>query len=97
MHFKQILFPTDLSHSDGKALQLATSLARKSDASLLIIHVLEAPISYGAGHRIYARQAHSLDTLDDLLHRIVPTDKTVAYEHQMLRGDPARQIVSFAE
>lgn len=60
MHFKQILFPTDLSHCDDGPLALATSLGRDSGASLLMVHVEEIPVSYWAGRRFYGRRTFIL-------------------------------------
>ena len=53
MHLKKILFPTDFSHTGDAALALATSMARDTGATLLIIHVEEPPMAYGGGEMYY--------------------------------------------
>jgi nucleotide-binding universal stress UspA family protein len=94
---QKILFPTDFSHCGDEALGLATSLARDSGARLLIVHVEEMPIAYATGHLYYGPAAPSQDQLSEMLHKIVPADQTVAYEHHLLLGDPASAIVAYAE
>jgi len=44
MKIKTILVPTDFSDAAGNALHLAAALARRSDADLLLLHVIELPI-----------------------------------------------------
>ncbi len=53
MKAKKIIFPTDFSHCGDAALKMATSLARDSGATLLIVHVEEPPVAYGGGEMYY--------------------------------------------
>jgi universal stress protein A len=97
MNVKKVLFPTDFSRCGDEALELATSLARDTGASLLIVHVEEPPMSYGSGHMYYGPTEPSTQQLSELLHKVVPKDPNVTFEHHMLLGRPASEIVEFAE
>jgi nucleotide-binding universal stress UspA family protein len=97
MKLNKILFPTDFSHCGDEALSLATALARDTGARLLIIHVEEPPLAYGTGHMYDGPTEPSQAQLSELLHKVVPSDETVSYEHHLLMGDPAREIVAYAE
>ncbi len=97
MNAKKILFPTDFSACSKTALGLATSLARDSGATLLIVHVEELPITTGGGEFVYAIPAVPTDTLRKSLEEVVPADPAVPVEHRLLAGDAADAIVRTAE
>lgn len=97
MKAKKILFPTDFSACSHVALGLATSLARDSGATLLIVHVEEIPIATGGGEFVYAIPVVSTDTLRQSLDKVVPTDPAVPFEHQLLAGDAADAITRLAK
>lgn len=98
MTHKKILVPTDFSSSSEAAMRAATSLARDNQAKLLIVHVEEPPLAYGAGE-FYVGAAALDDTqeLAEQLARVVPSDPAIEYEHRLVSGDPAREIVHLAE
>ncbi len=96
MNVHKILFPTDLSAASEFCLEQATSLARARGATLLICHVEEPPLAYGGGELYYG-----LPSVQDLdvaaaLEAIVPKHPAVPYEHRLLSGDPATEIVRLA-
>ena len=98
MNMNKILVPLDFSHSGEAALRYATSLARDSGASLLLIHVEETPLAYGAGE-FYAGAADA-ETSEELTARLVaitPADSQVPYSHRLLHGDAAAAILHVAE
>ena len=97
MNAKKILFPTDFSSSSRAALSLATSLARDSGATLLIVHVEEIPITTGGGEFVYSIPTVPTDTLQQSLSEIVPDDPSIPVEHRLLAGDAADAIVRTAE
>lgn len=97
MKAKKILFPTDFSHTGDAALEFATSLARDTGAKLLIVHVEEPPAAYGGGELYYGIPEPATEDLTQMLERVVPTDKSVEFEHHLISGDPAGAIVRFAE
>lgn len=96
MNMKKILFPTDFSHAGDAALALATSLARDTGATLLIVHVEEPPMAYGGGELYYGVPDPRAADLRRMLDEVVPTDPSVPHEHRMLSGDPAAAVVHLA-
>jgi universal stress protein A len=97
MYAKKILFPTDFSTSSDAGLEQATSLARDTGASLLIVHVEEPPAAYGGGEMYYGVLEPDNTELVKMLEAVVPHDANVPYEHRMLMGDPATEIVRLAD
>lgn len=97
MKAKKIIFPTDFSRCGDAALRLATSLARDSGATLLIVHVEEPPIAYGGGEMYYGVPDPASEDLQRMLHEVVPTDPTVAFEHRLITGDPSTSIAKLAD
>lgn len=97
MKAKKIIFPTDFSHCGDAALKLATSLARDTGATLLIVHVEEPPVAYGGGEMYYGVPEPASEDLQRMLEAIVPTDPSVPFEHRLTTGDPAGAIARLAE
>jgi universal stress protein A len=96
MNARKILFPTDFSPASDEALRWATSLARDSGATLLIVHVEEPPMAYGGGE-VYVPVEDNREELRKSLLQVIPTDHTVPHEHMLLVGDPAGAIAQTAE
>jgi universal stress protein A len=97
MKLKTILFPTDFSTSENAALDYAADLARSNDAKLLIAHVEEPPMMYGDGNMYYGTHEPDHEGVQKLLHERKPKDTAVCFEHDLLQGDPALEIVALAE
>jgi nucleotide-binding universal stress UspA family protein len=97
MKANKILVPTDFSHAGDVALEMATSLARDTGATLVIIHTEEPPTAYGGGEFYYGIPEPPRDELLKMLHKVQPTDPSVLYEHRLISGDPAHAIVRFAK
>lgn len=97
MEARKILFPTDFSHMSDAALPEAADLARGAGATLLIAHVEEPPMMYGAGAMYYGSPEPDRDTLRNMLNEVVPPTSDVPYEHHLLFGDPAAELVALAE
>jgi type II secretory ATPase GspE/PulE/Tfp pilus assembly ATPase PilB-like protein len=96
---QKILFPTDYSAASNAALRYAVSLARQSDALLLVVHVV-APSLPPAGTAAppddhMAEEEAALLTL--LTTVIAAHDKRVLHEFRSVHGDPAKEIVRLAE
>ena len=66
-------------------------------AKLLIVHVEEPPAAYGTGEMYYGIPDPDNPALHKMLTAVVPDDRTVPYEHRMITGDPADEIVALAE
>lgn len=96
MKMNKILFPTDFSHTGDSALALATSLARDTGATMLIVHVEEPPHVYGGGEMYYGALDPDPAEQKRMLEQVVPTDPAVPYEHRLIPGDPASGITRFA-
>jgi nucleotide-binding universal stress UspA family protein len=90
------LFATDFSPTSGGALQYATSLARDSGALLLIAHVEELPLPYAGGEMYLAQPEYPNPEIRRMLEAVVPPDKTVRYEHRLVLGTAAEDIVKLA-
>lgn len=97
MKAETIVFPTDFSTLADAALAYATSFARDTGAKLLIVHVEEPPAAYGGGEMYYGLPEPDTAALTAMLHRVVPPDPQVPYEHRLLLGDPASEVVALAE
>ena len=97
MKARKILFPTDFSTCGGAALKMATSLARDTGATLLIVHVAEPPMAYGGGEMYYGIPNPVTEDLGKMLEKVVPTDSQVGYEHRLITGDPGNAIVRVAQ
>jgi universal stress protein A len=97
MKAKKILFPTDFSHASDAGLPLASSLARDTGATLVILHVEEPPLAYGGGELYYGIPEPNTEALQKMLADVKPADPKVPYVHRMVTGDPATEIVRVAE
>lgn len=101
MKFKTILLPVDFSHSSDAALSFASSLAAESKARLILLHVGEDSPAYLAGYGgfAYTPELHEQVSRENraLLEKIKPTVADIEYQHQYLSGDPAQEILAFAD
>ena len=97
MEAKTILFPTDFSSTTEADLEHAVTLAHDTGAKLLILHVEEPPMAYAGGEMYYGPLLDDDIERKRLLETIKPHDASVPYEHRMVHGDPAREIVHVAE
>lgn len=96
MDFKKILFATDFSPASEAALKYGTALARDSGALLLIAHVEELPMPYAGGEMYFAQPEYPNPEVKKMLEAIVPLDKNVRYEHRLVMGTAADDIVRVA-
>ena len=97
MKAKKVLFATDFSTISDSALRVATFLARALQATLVVVHVEEPPIAYGAGDMYYGVPDPNTTALRQMLAAIRPHDEEVPVEHLLLAGDPAQEITSAAK
>ncbi len=91
----KILFPTDLSEKGNAALELAASIARDNQASLIIAHVLERfqPMVTTAAI-VPAAEEHERQKELEKLH---PMQADVPFEHRILEGPPATMLLKLAQ
>ena len=97
MKLRKVIFPTDFSPLSQQALHYATALARDTGATLLITHVEEDPLAYGAGEGFVAVPQWTTEAIKNRLESVVPPDPRVEHEHRLLMGDPASMIVQLAQ
>jgi len=96
MNFKTILFATDFSPASETALRYATALARDSGALLIIAHIEELPMPYAGGEMYFAQPEYPNPEVKKMLDAVVPSDPTVKFEHRLVLGTPADDIVRLA-
>ena len=94
---KKILFPTDFSTASDAALVHAENLAKQSSAELLILHIEEPPLAYGGGELYYGLPEPSSERILKMLSDVCPSDHQLSFEHRLVMGDPATEIVRVAE
>jgi universal stress protein A len=97
MKARKILFPTDFSPYGQEALRWATSLARDTGATLIIVHVEEPPMAYGGGEMYLGAEEGDREELRKALVQVLPTDPKIPFQHKLLVGDPATAIVETAD
>ncbi len=106
VNFNRIIFPTDFSPAAEAAFETAQQLARDSHAVLYIIHVLEpatvapAPVIPPVatdGVPLPGNIAEIARLAREQLEEVVPSDKSLRYEHRLLEGDPVYEIPKLAE
>ena len=100
MKAKAILLPVDFSHSSDAALKFASSLAAESGGVLHIVHVGEDSPAYLAGYGGFAYTPDLAEKIArenrELLEQVKPTVPSVKFEQHYLCGDPAQEILTFA-
>jgi universal stress protein A len=96
MNYKKILFATDFSPASDAALHYATALARDSGAVLLLLHVEESPAPITAGEMMLPQPTYPNPELRRMLDAVEPDDPSVRYEHVLVQGSAAEEIVSVA-
>ena len=98
MKFKKILFATDFSAPSQAALEYASSLARDTGATLVIVHVEELLVQYGSGDQVYYSPPQCPNPeLKRMLEKVVPSVKDVKYEHRLVMGVAADEILRISE
>jgi universal stress protein A len=101
MNIKRILFPTDFSHDNRVALKLASTLAAESHARLYIVHVHDirnTSTATGEADLMVASALHEeRREAWERLAKIAPSVPTVQYEHELLTGTPAVELLQFAQ
>lgn len=87
INVKKILYPTDFSSYSNQAYFHAVALAEAHGASLTILYV------YAPGTGIHGKQ----DFWRHQLEQIRPLNSDIPVHHEFLEGDPADEIVRYAD
>ena len=95
MKANRILCPVDFSESSDAALDLASKLARENGAKLFIVHVEENPAVVHPG--LFGGLPPATWKEKHKLSKTLPSATEVRFEHDLLVGDPAEEIVAFAK
>lgn len=97
MATQKIIVPTDFSPKSEAALEYAATLAHETGARLIIVHVQELPVVYPEGSYYYGLPVPDKDGVRSMLENLKPAVPGVAFEHRLLKGDPAMQIAALAK
>jgi nucleotide-binding universal stress UspA family protein len=90
----KILYPTDFSSFSNQAYFHAIALAEKHGASLTILYVYEPDDDETVHGRHGEPDKHYWERM---LEQIRPVDPTIPVSHILLEGDPATEIVRYAQ
>lgn len=96
MTTKKLIVPFDFSAQSEAALEYAAALAREIDATLIIVHVQELPVVHPEGSYYYGLPVPDDGGIASMLENVRPSIQGVAFEHRLLKGDPASQVASLA-
>jgi len=99
MQAKNILVATDFSEASEAALQLATSLARETGATLHLVHVLKSHTLYRVDTKYGEVPPYpKLVELKPVLEKVVPSDPKVSCRQWLLSSDyVAKKILQLAD
>ncbi len=93
-----ILVATDFSEMSRFAVESATIHAKAFGAKLLIVHALVAPSpEQGEGMLHSGVEREDLQTAERRLKAIEPSMEGVHFEHRLVTGEPAKEIVRLAQ
>lgn len=97
MRLGVIVYPTDFSVLSEATLEVAVAVARETGGRLLITHVKHdvLPNRLEPGPIGVPQDVDELP-LARMLEEIRPSDPQVPFEHRLLSGDPAEQILQLA-
>ncbi len=95
--YDQFIVPVDMSDRNSSAIDTAWELARLTGGRVTLLHVVETlDLPYDEVADFYARlEAAAAEKLEKVLERIQDAD--VEFERRIVFGDPAAEIVEFAE
>src|SRR5579872_1507792 len=98
--FQKILFPVDMSDGCAAAAPWVASLARKFQADVTLLHILELPPGYVTDWYGYMALVDTAAIRDARKNEfdsyLADAFKGVNVRRQMLEGDAAQSISSFA-
>src|SRR5262249_58227373 len=98
--FKKVLCPIDFSTDSFTALDYAADFARQSEGQLILIHVVDNPLTdfYGPrGANFYAEVEHAIEKTKQLLADAVRAHAAgVPCEIVVTHGNPYTEILDLA-
>lgn len=96
MHTKKILCPLDLSTNSLEAIDVATSLAKAENGEVIFLFTAIPELPTESGYAAIEMAAAEKAAQQEL-EQIRPSDPKVAFRHEVRRGDPATEIVKYAD
>jgi universal stress protein A len=97
MNASKILFATDFSPTSDTALEVATSLARSSGATLIVAHVNTPLPPYGGEGMMVPLTELDAERGREELNGVKVPDASVPVQRELLLGNPAPEIVNLAD
>ena len=97
MTCQKILMATDFSPASTAALEFASALARQWNAMLLIVHVEEPPAVMTNEYLLMPQNFYPNPRIRRMLEAVVPTDGAVRYEHRLVPGAAAEELLRMAD
>ena len=94
---RKVLHPTDHSELSRPAFELACSLARDFGAELVLCHVSPPPIVAAGEGVALDFPTGEAEQMAARLEHLKPADPRIRVTHELLRGDPAPEIVRLAD
>jgi universal stress protein A len=97
-----ILVPTDFSGTSDAALDYAYALARRLDASVQLLHVIDDPVADGLSPEACIVEGPALRTAllenarDRLAHRVAGEEPRVPVQTEVIFGHGPRTICEYA-
>jgi len=98
--FKKVLCPIDFSTDSFTALDYAADFARQSNGQLVLMHVVDNPLTdfYGPrGANFYAEVEHAIEKSKQMIAEVARTHAAgVPYEVVVKHGNPYTEILDLA-
>ena len=95
--FKKVLCPVDFSTDSFTALDYAVDFAKQNDGQLILLHVVDNPLTdlYGPrGQNFYAEVENAMEKSKEMLTEAVRTHASnVPCEIVVKRGNPYEEII----
>lgn len=97
MSASTILVATDFSEMSRFALEYATTQAKMTGAKVLIVHAYSVPIpDQGEGMLHSGVDVEDVEEAEQRLQEIKPPVAGVEFEHRLVKGEPAKEILRLA-
>lgn len=97
MHASKILVATDFSEMSRHAVDYASAQAKTLGARLIIVHACSIPSpDQGEGMLHGGVEHEDVETVERRLKAIKPEIDGVSFEHRLVQGEPASEILRLA-
>ncbi len=98
--FQKVLCPIDFSNDSFTALDYAVNFAKQNEGQLILLHVVDNPLTdfYGPrGQNFYAEVEHAIEKSKEILTDAARTHAPdVPYEIVVKHGNPYMEIIDLA-